>query len=293
MPKRKSLIFEALERLDGLMAIGEKRSEAKAAAQARGESIFAFSDGRIHSYQTRSTYQATVMRFLHWCRDIHHLRRLDQVDARADELASAYLVQRISEQKSAWTLQTDRSALRCFFRARDLASKVALPLRRRENIVRSRRPGVRNPHFQVANWQPVLQFLQATGLRREEVRDLRVCDVSPVLPDGSLRVTVVRGKGGKRRVVPVFPGREQAVLTVIEQRRPDEPVFARIPTGLVIQGLRRQFARELYEYYVGHSLPLPGNAPLRLHDVDREAALRVSRALGHNRVDVVVNNYLQ
>jgi hypothetical protein len=100
MGNRKGMIFEAIERLDGLMAIGDKRSEAKAEAQARGEAFFAFSDHKIRSYETRTGYQAVVMRFLHWCRAHYGLNRLAQVDTRADELASAYLIERMEEEKS-------------------------------------------------------------------------------------------------------------------------------------------------------------------------------------------------
>src|SRR6266487_1348097 len=52
--KRPGVKYIAVQRLDKLMAIGQKRSEAKAQAQARGESLFAFSDGKIHSFETRN-----------------------------------------------------------------------------------------------------------------------------------------------------------------------------------------------------------------------------------------------
>lgn len=62
---KKSLIRQALERLDGLMAIGESRHEAKQAARERAEMEGhhldqAFTTGKIHSYKTRSTYVRRV-----------------------------------------------------------------------------------------------------------------------------------------------------------------------------------------------------------------------------------------
>jgi hypothetical protein len=82
MGKRPGAKYAAIQRLDGLMAIGAKRSEAKAEAAARGESLFAFSDGLIHSYEARENYQKVVMRFLNWCRDHYELRDLDGLSLR-------------------------------------------------------------------------------------------------------------------------------------------------------------------------------------------------------------------
>ena len=160
------------------MAIGVKRSEAKAEAAARGEPTFAFSDGLIHSYDTREIYQKAVMWFLNWCRDTENIRDLDKIDEQADELASLYLADRMGQPDiSAWTLYTERSALRIFFQDRELTDCIELPERKRENIKRSRYPTVRDRHINLDNWQHVIQFCLASGLRREELRDLHVREV--------------------------------------------------------------------------------------------------------------------
>ena len=292
MGKRPGAKYAAVQRLNSLMAVGQKRSEAKAEAQARGESLFAFSDGKIHSFETRNNYQKIVMRFLDWCRDTHNVRDPAILDARADELASLYLSERVEQGYSAWTLQTERAGLRLFFQDRNLAVSVALPQRKRENIVRSRHPVVRDKHFQPENWQPLIGFCLACGLRREELRDLHIRDVYIRSSDQHLVVRVVKGKGGKWREVPVFPGREQSVLVLVEGRDADERVFARLPNDADIHTYRRQFAQELYEVLSGRPLPSP-EGRLHLSEVDREVALQVSRCLGHNRLDIVFSHYLK
>jgi integrase len=291
MGKRPGLKYAAVQRLDALMAIGEKRAEAKAEAQRQGASLFAFTDGKVHSFQTRQNYQQIVMRFLDWCRETHNIHDLTKLDERADELASLYLSERVEQSYSAWTLQTERAALRLFFQDRSLAAHVVLPQRKRENIVRSRLSVVRDKHFQPENWQSLIGFCLACGLRREELRDLRVRDVYVRSSDQHLVVRVVRGKGGKWREVPVFPGREQDVLALVEGRDPDDHVFTRLPSNADIHTYRRQFARDLYEYLSGHSLP-PAGERLDSSERDRDAALQVSRCLGHNRLDIVFSHYL-
>jgi integrase family protein with SAM-like domain len=115
MGKRPGAKYAAIKRLNTLMATGQKRSEAKAEARLRGESLIAFTDNRIHAFESRNNYQKIVMRFLNWCRDHYELRDLAHIDEQADELASLYLAERIALNYSAWTLQTERSALRMFF----------------------------------------------------------------------------------------------------------------------------------------------------------------------------------
>jgi integrase len=292
MGTRRGAKYLAVKRFDALMADGVKRSEAKAEAQARGESLFAFTDQRIHAFETRENYQNIVMRVLVWCRDEHNLRDLTLIDTRADELASRYLMERVVQGYSAWTLQTERSALRMFFQKRDLAAGVVLPTRKRKNIKRSRQPALRDHNINLENWQHVIQFCLACGLRREELRDLRVCDVFVRSADRQLVVRVVKGKGGKQREVSVFPGREQAVLNAVAGKEPDAHVFGRLSSLLDIHSYRRQFARDLYEHLSGKPVP-PVVDRLCLADLDPIAILQVSRCLGHNRLDVVINHYLQ
>ena len=292
MGKRPGAKYVAVQRLNALMAPGKKRSVAKAEAQQRGESLFAFTDQRVHAFETRTNYQKIVMRFINWCRYEQNTRDLARIDECADELASLYLSERIEAGYSAWTLQTERSALRMFFQKRDLAQEVELPRRRRENITRSRYPAERDSHFQPEHWQQVINFCLACGLRREELRDLRVRDVYLRADDGHLMIHVAKGKGGRRRDVPVFPGREQAVLSVVEGRNPDAHVFERLHSSLDIHSYRRQFAQDLYEHLSGRPLPPPQG---RLHpaDLDKEAALYVSRCLGHHRLDIISAHYVR
>jgi integrase len=286
--KRPGAKYAAILRLNRLMAIGQSRAEAKAQARTREGSLFAFSDGKIHAYESRENYQRIVMRFIDWCRQQHQVRALSAIDEQADDLASLYLLERIAQGKSAWTLQTERSALRMFFQDRTLTDSVELPTRRREDIRRSRHAAARDQHLNLEHWQPLIGFCLACGLRREELRDLRVRDVYERPSDERLVVRVVRGKGGKWREVPVFPGREQAVLSQVSGRPADAHVFARIPRMLDIQSYRRQFAQELYEHLAGRPLP-PRERRMQVALLDCEAALFVSRCLGHNRLEVLAS----
>ncbi len=292
---RKGIIYAALERLDAKMSIGESRYAAKKARREAGENTWAYSDEKLHSHGIRNTYQQHVMAFIQWARATYEVRRLDILDQRADELATEYLNERLDTAKSPDTLIGERSALRHFFEQRDLAERVAIPERKRENITRSRKPTVRSREFQPAHWQPLIRFLDATGLRDAEVKRLQIEDILAIGPEtGGPEVTVKRGhgKGGRPRQVPILPGHEAEVLALREGRDPEEVVFPRVPSRVHAQSHRRNYAQAYYIHLSGRTLP-PAKGRLKRSDYDETAVLKVSRALGHNRKDIVLRNYLR
>lgn len=241
----------------------------------------------------RLIFSSFSHRQANWCRDNHNLRDLDKIDEQADELASLYLVDRMEQPDiSAWTLYTERSALRIFFQDRELTDCIELPERKRENIKRSRHPAVRDRHINLDNWQHVIQFCLASGLRREELRDLHVRDVYIRPSDQRLVVEVVNGKGGKQRKIPVFPGREEGVLSQVEGKEPDSHVFNRVSSLLDIHSYRRQYAQDLYEHLSGRPLP-PAEGRLQSANLDKKVALCVSHCLGHNRIDIIFQHYIR
>ena len=296
MGKRPGAKYVAVQKLNALMSNPDMplhgRRKAKDAARERGEPLISWSDGRMRAFETREGYQKIVMRFLSWCQNTCNIHDPEVIELFADRLATEYLRQHMEEGKSAWTLKTERSALRLFFQNRTLTEELELPERKREHIKRSRLPAKRDQQINLDNWQHVIQFCLACGLRREELRDLYVHEVAAD-PNDALRLVVcVRsGKGGKCRVVHVFPGREQAVLSQVEGRDPDEHVFSRISGLLDIHSYRRRFATDLYELLAGKPLP-PQEGQLKSLDLDKDAALAVSKELGHNRIDIIFGHYL-
>ncbi|MFL5654091.1 MAG: integrase [Ktedonobacteraceae bacterium] len=289
---RKSIVRETLDRLDDKMAIGQSRRDAKIALREEQGVTWSVSTGMIHSFKTRSTYQEHTIRFIKWARSAHHMISLAQLDPCANELATEYLQQQLTDGKSPYTLQVERAALRLFFNNRELAASVAIPRRARASITRSRGVKSHDRHFQPTNWPELVKFLQATGLRRQELRDLKCRDIHQDQAS-QLVVHVKNGKGGLARDVPVLPGHEADVLIVKGGRSPDELVFTRIPKHLDVHGYRREYAQALYLYHApGRSLP-PVHGRLKHSDYDRDAAERVSHALGHRRIDVVTRHYLR
>lgn len=295
---RKSVVKEMLDRLDGLMALEQSRGQAKEVARAAHQKTWAFSTGKIHSYKTRQTYQEHAINFVKWARDAYGLKRLELIDERAGDLTAEFLQARVDEGKSAYTLQAMRAALRMAFGNRSLMEEVPLPKRNMSAITRSRGPKAHDKHFNPENWPTLVNFLKATGLRRDEIKMARAEDILEREPDpqsryyGQTVVKVWNGKGGKARTVPVLAGQEQAVLSVKEGLADQDLVFPRIPKHLDVHSYRREYAQALYlSHAPGHSLPPAGR--LKRGSYHRAAAEEVTQALGHNRIDVVLRHYIR
>jgi hypothetical protein len=288
-----------LERLDGLMALEQSRGQAKEEARVAHKKTWAFTTGKIHSYKTRQTYQEHAINFVKWARDAYGFKRLELIDERVQELTAEFLQQYLDAGKSASTLLTVRSALRMAFADRTLMQDVPLPERSQSKITRSRGEKAHDKHFNPDHWPEHVHFEQAAGLRRDEMKLLRAADLWERETDpaseyyGQPVVKVWNGKGGKARTVPVLAGREQDVLSLKEGLAAEDLVFPRIPKHMDIHSYRREYAQALYlQYAPGFSLP-PSQGRLKRGSYHRDAALAVTRALGHNRIEVVLSHYIR
>lgn len=298
MGTHKGITYAAFERLQALMAIGESRHEAKAALrqQTGKHPPLAVSTGAMHSYRTREKYQGIVKRFTTWCKEEQGIFRLEVADARADELVTLYLTERLERGLAPDTLQGDRCGLRLFFQDSRLAEDVPIPARRWQTITRSRRPAARDQRIPREVAEPLERFFVACGVRRDEADCLRVADVQPSLRQGyqlEIDVKPGYGKGGRPRRAPVYPGREQDVLAQLAGRASGERIFPhKVDSRLNPQAQRRQYAQDCYQLLSGRELP-PRDRRLRKSDYDRDAVLSVSEYLGHTRADILLKSYLR
>lgn len=230
----------------------------------------------IWGVETNRAYRKVCHRFSEWCRDRGVRGDWDT----AKGLVAEFIRECRDGELSADTLRLYRAALRKAFRDPGLAGDVALPVRRKAAIMRSRLPREMDEHVDLERWRDVIDFARATGLRRRELGEVRAGDVYRA--DSGLMVRVRRGKGGQPRVVHVLSELEDRVLQVVEGRDPGEVLFPRIPVRLDVHAFRREYAaRRLRELEGAH----PGRPR-------RELLRAVSEDLGHHRTNVVVRHYL-
>jgi hypothetical protein len=132
------------------------------------------------------------------------------------------------------------------------------------------------------------RFVYATGLRYSELGRVRANDVHQE-PDGRVWLEVAGWSDAPTRKVPVLEGYEQEILALTEN-----PYifgdFQLYPPHFGMQSLRRAYARQLYQ----QCLKKLDTGPEPDEGVVNETALgEVMAALGHQRREVVVRDYLR
>ncbi len=282
MSKRKSTTREVTEALVAKLKAGESKHTDKGNGDSKNH---------IYSFKTLRTYLDQCVRFTKYCKETHGCRTLEEGRQYADE----YLQKLLDEGKSPYTLKTIRSALAKLYGEPGKNFTVDIPKRRRKDIKRSRGPVAMDAHFNPEKHQALITFCKATGLRRMEVSALRGTDF--IVHEGYLYVIVRRGKGGKKRLVPVLPEYTKQVHEMMV-RAGEGKVFKVIPAAMDVHSYRAGYTDALYRLLARPIEEIPKKERYYCRCdrkgviLDRTAMLLVSRALGHNRIGVMAAHYL-
>lgn len=289
-----SLVKQISDTLNEKTAFGQSKHRAKQDGIA---------GSYIYSFNTLETYMKHCNYFASWCRsnpDItkelgHKARTLEECQPYAGKWISA----RISQGLSAYTIKLEAAALtKLYGRSAEDLQLPPTPERRRQDITRSRNNAVRDKHFSVSKNAPLITFCQNTGLRRRELAELRYKDI--IYDYGQMDILVRNGKGGKQRIVPVLnPDDVLRLRPDLLSGDPEARVWDKIHSGADIHGYRADYATALYKRLERPLDTLTRNQKYYCRGdqkgtvFDRAAMLQVSRALGHNRIDVIAGHYLR
>lgn len=284
MRQNFSLFHQARMELEAKFAFGQSKHEAK----KDGSNV-----NYIYSYSTAKGYYQVAREYTTWCKDTYGTKKL--VDAR--DHVGEYLQKRISEGKSACTVRHDAAALAKIYGCKQSDFCIELPKRHRANIIRSRiEENSNTKNYSKEKNKDIEEFSLSTGLRRHELKNLNTYNI--VIQGDKVYVNVINGKGGKNRIVEAL--NPNAVIKIYDdaQNRSSTRLFESVPSHMDVHANRAKFADELYKRVARDITTLPEKELYRCRKdkygivYDREAMKVVSEALGHNRIDVIAQSYL-
>lgn len=247
----------------------------------------------IHSNATYKTYVSQINHFADWL-DTKGIKDKDE----AFKCVKEYLEYQESQGKSAWTIYTSLCALSKAYGVPTDQFGYKPPKRERSAIKRSRYTSIRDKNFSEENNQDLITFCSCTGLRRSELSVLHGNDIA-YDQDGNVCIHVKQGKGGKERYVKVIgsPHEQEQVLKML--KKADKGlVFSHIPSHFEPHYYRSVYACQFYKSIAREIETIPENEKYICRKdkagivYDRKAMKVVSQNLGHNRVEVISNNYL-
>lgn len=285
---KKSLIRQVQEKLVGQMSAGDSRHLDK----LEGSEV---TSAKIYSYGTLDAYLQQCCDFVKFAKAEHGTKTLEDCRPFVNE----YLQRSIDAEMSSYSIKLQASALAKLY---DCSSEefIPTPARHREDITRSRGTAIRDAHFSEARNKALVDFCCSTGLRRHELAAL-TGDCLQHDQHGNYHVLVKSGKGGKSRLAPVM-GTGAQIQNVVDlcNQAGTGKVFTKIHNAADIHSYRRVYCTRVYNSTCRPiSSLLPGTSEryycrgsMAGVVLDRSSLEVCSRALGHNRVSVVVSHYM-
>lgn len=278
-------------KISEITLLGQKKTEAQEEARNKYKEQHGNLEGynisktqSIRSINTAKTYRKTGEQFAKWLKDEKGINKIKLVTA---DHAGEYLQIRQEKGISPWTIKSDMAALNKIF-GFDLKSK-ALGLRERKikNIKRSRSgPDKSRPGIEI-KFKDQIMLIKACGCRRSSVTKITYNDI--IFKNGQATAVKLTEKGGKFREAPVLEIFKKEFTAMIKKYSgTQKSIFDKLDSHVAAHYYRHLYAKNLYKELCEKIAPT-GN----LYKGYRVEVLKeVSKAIGHNRINVVVDNYL-
>lgn len=287
-----SLVAQVECALKDKLAIGQ----SKHADKLKGNTL-----GKIYSWNTFKSYMKHANYFVAYCKQQHKCKNLDECRPYVNEWIQSRM------ELSAYTQKLEASALAKLYGC-NTTDFIKTKTRNRADITRSRGEKKRDTHFSESNHKELVAFCKATGLRRSELKAL-TGDKLKFVNKTAYIVVDSASKGGRYREAPVI-GDIDNVLKLMRSAN-KRKVFNVVPNGADIHGYRAEYATEIYNSCARQIDEIPYDSihkgtkksyqsevyhcrgDRKGKHLDKLAMLKVSNALGHNRISVVGEHYLR
>lgn len=233
--KRKSMRWQVENELLKRLCIGQSKYEAKENAKLEGKNT---PDG-IYSWSTYNSYKKHCIQFAEWTRKEKGCKTIQE----AKQYIQEYLDYRVEKGSSAWTVHLDCSAIMKMYGESAIDMNIHVPERKRANIKRSRKVCEHDRHISEEKNKDIIDYCKGTGLRRHELAAIKPEHIRYY--KGNVYVIVMRGKGGKKRIVQVLEEYKDHVSKC--HQTDNDRVFQNIPQNIDIHSYRAWFACEWYK----------------------------------------------
>ena len=312
--KRGSLNHQINQRMQSMKCMGESRHIARQEAKEN----LGYENNRtvgIHSYKTYEAYQSTSKQFTLWAKETGQgLRNIEDVK---EQHIKDFIKDRYEEGYSAHTYSKDLAALNKIFNTHITKADCDVANRSYKDITNNREMKEHHNHINYNNYSSEIAVVQATGMRRSNVEkvtpntfnykedgtpyQIRLCD------ERSQGGSDWSEKGGRDRIVDIPEQYQERIKEIIDYHKEqgkleNTPLFEHIPSRLGTHRFRQEFAETTYNNYINQH----GEGTMKVSDVlenshsqsttyrgyDVGALKHTTEQLGHNRLDVVVYNYL-
>ena len=280
MSKNKSIIYQVKEILEQKLRIGESKHLAK----QQGVST----DG-IYSWGTYNTYLAKSYAFAKWSKEQHGCKTLADARRHVDDYIKSYI-------DRGYTAHTQKTIANSLAKLYGCSTTDFIPTqpRNRKNITRSRM-GKASSRFSESKNQEFVDFCRATGLRRHEIKFLKPENLGFDEATKKYMLVDIKGKGGRLRDCPIL---SKEAVERMKNTPAGQRIWNKIPYNADIHSYRADYCKAVYNLCSRPITEIPQKERYYCRNelkgvvYDKRAMAIASRALGHNRIEVIASNYL-
>lgn len=287
--KKGSLAYQMHNRMEQLKALGESRSIAKKEYQdlftkkskTDKDTEFKFNKTvGIHSSNSYKKLQTVSKNFITWLKlECPEVKDINDITRKHLE---QFIYYREEQGKKITTLQNDCTCLNKLFNQDISKEKLGIGKRRFDDITNNRELKEHHKKINMNNYQLEQMIGQATGIRRDSYTRITK-DRFTRNENGLCTHVTVLEKGGKWRTAPILDHKREEVTKFIDSLQKDQVLFSKVPNRFPTHRQRQIYAQELYKQEVAKY----NDFQKGYKGFDSRALDTVSKALGHNRVDVV------
>ena len=298
-------------KINSLLRIGESKHLAKQVykeyCEANNLPYNPAKSPFIHSVSTADAYRQTIKEFCAWLKtekpEVWKTKNLSNIDKK---ICYEYLQTREKQGCSAWTISKDMSALNKVLDLNLNKKEGNLQERSLKDITRSRETCTHDQKYNSANYSNQIEFAKAFGVRRESIcgGQFQVKENSLFKSNGKVYCSLIE-KGGRYREAPCLAKYQSSIESKynIQERESltkeqfieayynsnSDYLFNNYTSKIDNHSFRAEYATNLYRELAEQKENLQKN----YRDYDSVILKEVSEALGHSRINVVVDHYLR
>lgn len=272
-------------RMEEMKCIDESRHQAKKEYKEMMGKNNANRTMGIHSYKTYDAYKQTSIEFIRYTRsenkdlkDISHIKKEHVVD---------YLKHRQDDKKSAYTISKDMAALNKLYNLHVAKKEAGINKRSYKDVKRSRGFKAHDKKYNPKNYKGQITLAKACGCRRESMP--QITPERFTWKDGLPYKVHLIEKGGKERDSTILKDYREDIKDIVKGKVDGKPLFERYTKKIDNHAFRGEYARNRYQELIKEK----GSEAKDCRGYDSEVLRKLTKDLGHNRLDVVVYHYLR
>lgn len=284
--RQKNLKIQLNNAINDKLAIGKSRHIEK--QNNNGKSDY------IHSINSADSYRKSINQFADWLRDnkkeVWNTKNLSSIDKKT---AEEFLRHQRDRGLRSTSISRDLAAINKVLNLQLTKKEAGIEKRSIYNVYKSRNDTNSRLSDEVREKNKnQITIAQATGCRRSSILKLEKEHFKFDKETGLPHSVWLKEKGGKERIAPILQEYREQVKEILETSPLNGPIFDKYSRGIDNHSFRAEYAESRYNEILDTYRAFEIEIKADYRGFDSDILEQISHDLGHNRIDVVEEHYI-